>query len=146
MSTFFGISISPSSMKKKMDLKPYDPVMIETIQTLKDSGTFGVAIFDNSKIFQSVKFQRNSQSSTASLATARCFVKPVIPSDIDRIPFPNQHSNISYIDQSIPLAYGMPKYEDINDINTSFFFKSKKILCLIKQSIHQELVLQNIVK
>ena len=81
MSTFFGIALSPSSMRKKIfDLKPYDSVMVDTIQTLKDSGKFGVAIFDNSQIFQTVKFQRKSQSSTASLATARCFVKPIIPS------------------------------------------------------------------
>jgi hypothetical protein len=126
MSTFFGIALSPSLMRKKIfDLKPYDVVMVDTVKTLKDSGNFGVAIFDNSQIFQTVKFQRNSQSSTASLATARCFVKPIIPSDINMIPFPNQHSNITYIDQAIPSVYGMPKYEDINDIKADYFFLTK---------------------
>jgi len=49
--------------------------MIRTKETLKASGDFGVAIFDNSQIIEQLKFQRNAKSSSVK---AGIFLKGVL--------------------------------------------------------------------
>jgi hypothetical protein len=125
MAVFFGLSLSHATMIRKIQtLKPFDQVMIKTMETLKMSGNFGVAIFDNSQITRSLKYQRNKQSSTVTLVTSRCFVKPSIPDDINEIIFPDSKVFIQYVLQPIPSAFGMAEYENISNITADTFFNN----------------------
>jgi len=41
----------------------FDKIMIRTKESLKASGDFGIAIFDNSQLIEQLKFQRYAKSS-----------------------------------------------------------------------------------
>ena len=68
--------------------------------TLCASGSFGVAIFDNSQNIQSLKFQQFGRSSAVTLTTSQFFLmlmNPVFPSTTI---FHNNHVDIIYHNQS----------------------------------------------
>ena len=88
--TYFGISLHQSSMIRILRNKmSFADVMVKTMKTLKLSGRFGVAIFDNTQVFTSQKHQRYGKSSKSTLATNRLFVETTIPEwFVSLIPFP----------------------------------------------------------
>ena len=85
--------------------------MIRTKETLKASGDFGVAIFDNSQLIEQLKFQRNAKSSSVTLTTSRCFLKPMLPTNMDDINFGDEKVPITYHNQIIPSPYNFPAFE-----------------------------------
>ena len=95
--------------------------MIRTKETLKASGDFGVAIFDNSQLIELLKFQRNAKSSSVTLTTSRCFLKPMLPTNMDDINFGDEKVPITYHNQIIPSPYNFPAFELDNRITKESF-------------------------
>ena len=107
---YSGYNIAQKSMVKKLG-RLYNPADIteKTKNTLKDGPKIGIAIFDNSQNFRKLKFQRFRKSSSVTLTTSRCFVKPTI----QNISICNDdHVNITYLNQVIPSPIGLPAFED----------------------------------
>ncbi len=84
-----GFSLHSTNILRKIESEglSFHKVMIRTKETLRASGDFGVAIFDNSQLIEQLKFQRNAKSSSVTLTTSRCFLKPMFPTNMDEINF-----------------------------------------------------------
>lgn len=109
-------------MRRKLKvLQPYASVMSQTMLSLCESGNFGISIFDNSQIIRNQKYQRDSHCSSVTLATSRCFVKPVIPDNLDSFEFSNQSLLVTCVNQAIPSPPQMPMYEKLGSINIDAF-------------------------
>ena len=78
-------------MIKILALNIFADIQQKSTDTLCASGSFGIAIFDNSQNMQSFKFQRFGRSSTVTLATSRCV-----------------NSNISYRNRFQAMRPGRP--------------------------------------
>ena len=102
LAVYFGMSTSLKTMSTKLkNLIPYDEILLRTKQTLS-AYDIGIAIFDNSQMFTKLKYQRNGQSSSSTIVTSRCFVKPWIPVDLDALIYHATAIEMTYIDQVIP--------------------------------------------
>ena len=104
--------------------------MTKTLQCLKLSGYFGIAVFDNTQIFTSRKYhQKYGESSYVTLATSRIFIKATIPVDIELIIFPNDliRVKITYLDQVIPSPHGMLPFETYAILDPSVYFRNDSV-------------------
>ena len=109
-----GFTVSHYTILRRLkELAPFYVVKIQIKATLRRSGAFRIVMFDNSQLFQSLKYQRNQDSSTSPICTPRSFFLAIIPPDINKFRFPSSKTLLLYHHQEIPSAYGMPKYESI---------------------------------
>ena len=117
LAVYFGMSTSLKTMSNKLkDLIPYDEILLRTKHTLSEYA-FGIAIFDNSQMFTKLKYQRNGQSSSSTIVTSRCFVKPWIPLDLDELIFHATAIEMTYIQQAIPSPPKLPSFETANHLS-----------------------------
>jgi hypothetical protein len=127
LSVFFGISVSQTTLLRKLDdINKYDSITMKTISSMKFM-PFVLATFDNSQIIRKKKFQSGGESSSVTLVTSRMFIKPMIPHGLSLFNFPhnNDRPEITYFGQRIPSAFGMPKYEEIENISFQVFQDEK---------------------
>ena len=124
LSVYFGISTSQRTMKNKLnDIVPYDKILTRTTETLAQYD-FGISIFDNSQMFTKKKFQRNGISSSSTIVTSRCFIKPTIPSDIDDIDFGDTKAPLTYLDQPIPSPPRMKAFETLDPFDARSYLST----------------------
>ena len=123
---YFRFSLHSASILKKIESQglSFDKIMIRTKENLKASGDFGIAIFDNSQLIEQLKFQRNAKSSlVVTLTTSRCFLKPMLPTNMGDINFGDEKVPIIYLtNQTIPSPYNFPAFEMENTISKTSFF------------------------
>ena len=86
--------------------------MKQTNLTLKESGYYGVGIYDNSQCQQSIKFQHGSHSSSVTKTTSRLFIEPFIPPHLEDMAKLQDQPEIKYIDQPIPSPYMVMCFDD----------------------------------
>ena len=97
--------------------------MLKTQRTLRLSGSFGIAVFDNTQRIQQQKHQKFGKSSTMTLATSRIFLKPFTPAVFYSIQFPDDKTRveITYLKQIIPSPHGMLPYEQYSVSDPSVY-------------------------
>ena len=122
---FFGFSSSRRTLLRNLSkVCPIKDITKRTIATLSPI-RFTVGIFDNSQIFSERKFQRGGRSSHATIVTARMFIKAMMPTYFgDRF---SHRPEIKYVGQCIPSPYGMPKFEELAEIDRTVFTDEKWI-------------------
>ena len=108
-------------MRKILALNKFVDTQKKLIDTLCASGSFGVAIFDNSQNIQSLKFQRFGRSSTVTLTTSRCFLMPMNPVFPSNTIFHNNQFHIIYHNQIITSPHGMPAFQSIPKMSANIF-------------------------
>lgn len=104
----------------------YPPQQIaeKTMRTLRDEGSCGLCVFDNSQMIKCLKFQRGGHSSETSLTTSRLCVRLTIPKLISLFRWPEDKVPLTYYEQIIPSPSGMPTYESIEYITPDIFHGS----------------------
>ena len=120
--SFFGITILRGSLNKKLGalIKASD-VMMKGRRTLLDAGCFGVCAIDNTQIMTPRKYQRAGCSSKMNMYTTRLFFYVVNPETLELHLWPLDKVPITYMDQPIPPAMGMPLYHLCGPITVSNF-------------------------
>ena len=120
--SFFGITILRGSLKTKLGafIKASD-VMMKGRRTLLDAGFFGVCAIDNTQIMTPRKYQRAGCSSMMNMYTTRLFFYVVNPETLELHLWPLDKVPITYMDQPIPPAMGMPAYHLCGPITVSNF-------------------------
>ena len=122
MAIFFGQSVSQSTIMRKIGKElTFKEVMEKSMQTLKISGSFGIAVYDNSQRFQIQKFQRNGVSSSATLTTCRLFIRPHLTDNFDLVAFPTSRVAITYVNQKIQSPRSFPAFESVLAVSPSTF-------------------------
>ena len=117
----FGFSVSFTSLCRKLNsLFTFQQVMQRTTESLNEYSNFAIAVFDNSQLNLPLKFQRYASCGNMSLATTRLFIRPTIPDYLNDIVEDINCITIEYLDQAIPSPYGMPKFENINHLDSFF--------------------------
>ena len=87
--------------------------MEKTATTLSGHKHFIITVFDNSQVNIPKKFQQFGSCANMAIATCRLFVEPTIREYAETMEVPNEVIPITYIDQAIPLPYGILQFEDI---------------------------------
>ena len=123
LAVFFGFSVHSKTIVSKLEKAglTYDKIMVKARRTLKLSGSFGLAVFDNSMNIQELKFQRNKTSSEVSLTTSRFFLQPVVPSNLYSIKYGTERAEITYLNQMVPSPFGFPAFELDHTITSDSF-------------------------
>ena len=86
-----------------------------------DAGCFGVCAIDNTQIMTPRKYQRAGCSSKMNMYTTRLFFYVVNPENLELHLWPLDKVPITYMDQPIPPAMGMPLYHLCGPITVSNF-------------------------
>ena len=111
----FGFSIAKNTMLRRLnEMYNYAELVMKSKETLNEHKSFVIAIFDNSQFNINKKFQQHAKSSNMAEATCRIFLKPTTYEYIEDIVtswLELDENRITYLDQSIPSPYGMPRYE-----------------------------------
>jgi hypothetical protein len=122
LTVYFGLSLSRTTMRRKLQaLCPYADVMDKTNKMLRSSGPFAIAIFDNSQIIRPLKYQRDGHSSSTTITTSRCFVRPVIPDNLSSLIFVQEKCTLTFVNQCIPSPPGMLCYENLEVTDAKAF-------------------------
>ena len=95
--------------------------MMKGRMTLLDAGFFGVCAIDNTQIMTPRKYQRAGCSSKMNMCTTRLFFYVVNPETLKLHLWPHDKVPITYMDQPIPPAMGMPAYHLCGPITVSNF-------------------------
>ena len=69
-----------------------------------------IGSFDNTQLFQLLKYQREGHSSNAHIITSLLFLLATIPKNHHLIIYSNSKVPVTYYDQLIPAPMGMPDY------------------------------------
>ena len=69
-----------------------------------------IGSFDNTQLFQLLKYQREGHSSNADIITSLLFLLANIPKDHHMIIYPDTDVSVTYNNQLIPAPMGMPDY------------------------------------
>ena len=112
--TYCRISSSIKTFVKR--IKPHSQKMEQNVKSILDKETFIIAALDNNQKGFPKKHQRFGVCNKFVKVTASMF-KKYCPIE-DDTPEPTDRVKLTYIDQPIPSAYGMPKYESITTTDT----------------------------
>ena len=111
ITSFFGITMLPFSLSRKLKtLITSAKVMEMGRATLMASGKFGSFAMDNSQFKIPRKYQREGVSSALPTFTTRCGFKVKNPEKEWKVLRSYTRPAITYLDQAIPPAVGMPPY------------------------------------
>ena len=111
ITSFFGITMLPFSLSRKLKtLITSAKVMEMGRATLMASGKFGLFAMDNSQFKIPRKYQREGVSSAMPTFTTRCGFKVKNPEEELKVLRTFTRPAITYLDQAIPPAVGMPPY------------------------------------
>ena len=121
ISVVFGQKVTRDTMVKKLT-GLVTPAECErrTIACLSTL-LFVKGAFDNTQHFVEQKFQREMVSSLAHMATSSMYILPDIPPLLDSTEFGNLKPKLTYYQQAIPSAFGMPLYHAISQVSPVHF-------------------------
>lgn len=110
MDVHLGLCLTRVSILRKLHLK-YNRAEVERmiIERLKKE-LICIGSFDNTQLFQLLKFQREGHSSNADIITSLLFLLANIPKDHDIVIYPDSDVPVTYDKQMIPAPMGMPDY------------------------------------
>ena len=121
ISVIFGQKVTRDTMVKKLT-GLVTPAECErrTIACLSTL-LFVKGAFDNTQHFVEQKFQREMVSSLAHMATSSMYILPDIPPLLNSIEFGDLKPKLTYYQQAIPSAFGMPLYHAISQVSPNTF-------------------------
>ena len=122
ITSFFGITMHRYSLTRKLKgITSQAKVMEQCRETLIASGKKGVSAVDNSQFQTPKKHQREGVSSKMNMYSFRAFFSVKQLEDECNILRTFIRPVITYINQAIPPAIGMPPYHLYPQINASTF-------------------------
>ncbi len=122
ITSFFGITMLQYSLARKLKgITSQATVMEKCRHTLIESGKNGVTAVDNSQFPTPRKHQRQGISSTMNMYSFRSFFKAKQVEEDIKLLRTYTRPNITYLDQEIPPAIGMPAYHLYPNINAYTF-------------------------
>ena len=110
MDVHLGLCLLRYSILRKLHFK-YSRAEVEKmiIDRLKKE-LICIGSFDNTQLFQLLKFQREGHSSNADVYISLLFLLANIPKDHDITTYPPSKVVVTYDNQMIPAPMGMPDY------------------------------------
>ena len=98
---FWYVNVPEHNVDEIKEPHSIPQILLRTKKTLS-AYEIGIAIFDNSQMFTKLKYQRNGKSSSSTIVTSQCFVKPWIPLDVDALIYHATAIEMTYNNQAIP--------------------------------------------
>ncbi len=110
MDVHLGLCLTRVSILRKLHVK-YSRLEVERLIILRlKKENICIGSFDNTQLFQLLKFQREGHSSNADIITSLLFLLANIPQEHDITIYPDSNVIVTCDNQRIPAPMGMPDY------------------------------------